>query len=70
MQLFVCPSAVEDFCLLISFFDVYAASPDGSENPFERKPIFCGFCRTTNGSSCKSQQKKVCEQKIVANSGK
>lgn len=45
-------------------------SRDRKENPFERKPIFCGSKITTSGSSFMSQQKKVFEQKIWDDGGK
>jgi hypothetical protein len=38
-------------------------SPDGSGNPFLRKTIFSGICRTTKGSSCKFRRKKVFGEK-------
>ena len=43
-------------------------SRDGSEYPFLRKAIFSGRQTTTNGSSFVSQEKKLFEKKIVANS--
>jgi len=40
-----------------------------AESLLGRKPIFSWFGRATNGSSCRTLEKKVFEQKLVVKSG-
>jgi len=44
-------------------------APIAAESLLGRKPIFSWFGRATNGSSCRTLEKKVFEQKLVAESG-